>query len=200
MSEIKPLAEACERNRGPILEVLREHFADRRHVLEIGSGTGQHAVHFAAALPQLVWQTSDVDANLPGIRLWLEESGLPNLPPPITLDVTGVWPHTRFDAVFTANTLHIMGWPEVRTLFAALPGVLASDATLAVYGPFNYDGRYTSPSNASFDEWLKARSPQSGIRDFAAVDELARSIGFALVEDRPMPANNRTLIWRRITA
>lgn len=198
MSEIKPYAEACERNRGPILEVLRQHFADRHHVLEIGSGTGQHAVHFAAALPQLTWQTSEVGANLPGIRMWLEEAGLPNLPPPVALDVTGTWVDERFDAVFTANTLHIMGWPEVRTLFAALPRVLAGDAMLAVYGPFNYDGRFTSPSNASFDEWLKQRSPHSGIRDFAAVDGLARSIGFALVEDRPMPANNRTLIWRRI--
>ena len=200
MSETKPYAEACERNRNPILEVLREHFADRRHVLEIGSGTGQHAVHFAAALPQLTWQTSDVDSNLPGIRLWLEEAGLPNLPPPIVLDVTGAWPDQRFDAVFTANTLHIMGWPEVRTLFAALPKVLATDAVLAVYGPFNYDGRFTSPSNASFDEWLKHRLPESGIRDFAAVDELARSIGFALVVDQPMPANNRTLVWRRSAA
>src|SRR5579883_932898 len=128
---VKPYAEACERNRGPILEVLRDHFADRRHVLEIGSGTGQHAVHFAAALPQLIWQTSDVDSNLPGIRLWLEEAGLPNLPPPIALDVTGPWPDERFDAIFTANTLHIMSWPEVRDLFAALPQVLTADAVLA---------------------------------------------------------------------
>ena len=197
---MKPYADACERNREPILEVLREYFADRRHVLEIGSGTGQHAVHFAAALPQLTWQTSDVAANLAGIRLWLEDSALSNLPSPIALDVTGRWPEARFDAIFTANTLHIMGWPEVRMLFAALPEVLAPDAVLAVYGPFNYDGRFTSPSNASFDEWLKQRSPQSGIRDFAAVDELARSIGFALADDRAMPANNRTLVWRRAGA
>jgi cyclopropane fatty-acyl-phospholipid synthase-like methyltransferase len=166
-------------------------------VLEIGSGTGQHAVHFAAALPQLIWQTSDLEASLPGIRLWRDESGLPNLPQPIALDVTGRWPDERFDAVFTANTLHIMGWTEVRALFDALPAVLTGDAVLAVYGPFNYDGRFTSDSNAAFDSWLKQRSPRSGIRDFAAVDGLARSIGFALVEDRPMPANNRTLIWRR---
>ena len=197
MPEAKPYSDACERNRGPILEVLRDHFADRRRVLEIGSGTGQHAVHFAAALPQLTWQTSDVAANLSGIRLWLEESGLPNLPPPIALDVTDPWPETRFDAVFTANTLHIMSWPEVRALFAALPRALAADAKLAVYGPFNYDGRFTSPSNATFDAWLKQRAAHSGIRDFEAVDELARSIGFALVEDRAMPANNRTLLWRR---
>lgn len=197
---MKPYADACDRNREPILEVLRQHFADRRQVLEIGSGTGQHAVHFAAALPQATWQTSDVESNLPGIRMWLEESALSNLPPPVALDVTGRWPDTRFDAVFTANTLHIMGWAEVRALFAALPQVITPDAVLAVYGPFNYDGRFTSASNASFDEWLKQRSPHSGIRDFAAVDELAQSIGFALVEDRPMPANNRTLVWRRAAA
>lgn len=197
---MKPHADACDRNREPILEVLRRHFADRHRVLEIGSGTGQHAVHFAAALPQLTWQTSDCDPSLAGIRLWLEEAGLPNLPQPIALDVTGPWPDARFDAVFTANTLHIMGWAQVRELFAALPKVLTSDAILVVYGPFNYGGRFTSPSNAAFDEWLKQRSAQSGIRDFAAVDELARSIGFVLVEDRAMPANNRTLVWQRAVA
>ena len=195
-----PRSEACERNQGPILEVLRAHLADRRRVLEIGSGTGQHAVHFAAALPHLTWQAADLEAALPGIRLWLAQAALPNLPPPIALDVTGTWPDSRFDAVFTANTLHIMSWPQVQALFAALPAVLTADAVLAVYGPFNYDGRFTSPSNAAFDGWLKQRSADSGIRDFAAVDELARSIGFALVEDRPMPANNRTLLWRRAGA
>lgn len=194
---MKPYSDACERNREPILAVLLQHFADRRRVLEIGSGTGQHAVHFAAALPHLVWQTSELESNLPGIRQWLEDSNLPNLPPPIALDVTDAWPETRFDAVFTANTLHIMSWEHVRALFAALPKVLTGDAVLAVYGPFNYNGRFTSPSNASFDEWLKQRSPESGIRDFAALDELAHSIGFSLIEDRAMPANNRTLVWRR---
>jgi cyclopropane fatty-acyl-phospholipid synthase-like methyltransferase len=194
---MKPYSDACERNREPILAVLLQHFADRRRVLEIGSGTGQHAVYFAAALPHLVWQTSELETNLPGMRLWLDESNLPNLPPPNALDVTGAWPETRFDAVFTANTLHIMSWEHVRALFAALPKVLTGDAILAVYGPVNYNGRFTSPSNASFDEWLKQRSPESGIRDFAAIDELAHSIGFSLIEDRAMPANNRTLVWRR---
>ncbi len=200
MSDDKPRSEACERNREPILAVLRRHFADRRCVLEIGSGTGQHAVHFAAALPELTWQTSDREANLPGIRRWIAEAGLANLPPPLALDVSGRWPEARFDALFTANTLHIMAWEHVRALFAALPSVLAADAVLAVYGPFNYDGAFTSPSNAAFDAWLKQRSPESGIREFAAVDALARSSGFALVEDCPMPANNRTLIWRRAAA
>ena len=196
MAESKPYAEACERNREPILEVLQGHFADRSRVLEIGSGTGQHAVHFAAALPRLTWQTSDVDTNLPGIRLWLAEARLPNLPPPLSLDVCGAWPRARFDAIFTANTLHIMPWEAVRTVFDSLPDVLERDGVLIVYGPFNYDGTYTSPSNAAFDTWLRQRSARSGIRDFAAVDALAQANGFRLVEDRPMPANNRTLIWR----
>ena len=196
----KPFSPACERNREPILAALRPHFADRRRVLEIGSGTGQHAVHFAAALPQLVWQTSDRAEWLPGIRLWLAEAGLPNTPPPIGLDVGGPWPCGRFDAIFSANTLHIMGWPEVEALFAGLPAVLADDARLTIYGPFNYAGRFTSPSNAAFDASLKADDPKRGIRDFEAVDALARSIGFTLVEDLAMPANNRCLSWQRRSA
>ena len=197
MSQAKPQADACDRNRGPILEVLRRHFADRRHVLEIGSGTGQHAVYFAAALPQLLWQTSDLESGLPGIRLWLEEAQLANLPPPLALDVRGPWPEARIDAVFTANTLHIMSWQEVRALFSGLSHVLTEDGLLAVYGPFNYNGSFTSASNAAFDASLRRRSPVSGIRDFTAVDELARMIGLHLVEDCAMPANNRTLVWRR---
>ncbi|WP_374265569.1 DUF938 domain-containing protein [Zoogloea sp.] len=197
---LKPWSAACERNQEPILAVLREQFADRQRVLEVGSGTGQHAVHFAAALPQLSWQTSDRPEWLPGIRLWLAEAGLPNTPPPLTLDVTGPWPAEQFDAVFSANTLHIMGWPEVEALFAALPAVLAPDARLTIYGPFNYGGRFTSPSNAAFDAALRADDPKRGIRDFEAVDALARAIGLRLVEDRAMPANNRCLSWRRTPA
>ena len=194
---LKPWSAACERNREPILAVLREQFADRQRVLEVGSGTGQHAVHFAAALPLLVWQTSDRPEWLPGIRLWLAEAGLPNTPPPIELDVRGPWPGERFDAVFSANTLHIMGWPEVEALFAGLPAVLADDARLTIYGPFNYGGCFTSASNAAFDAGLRADDPKRGIRDFEAVDALARGIGFELVEDLAMPANNRCLSWRR---
>src|SRR5512139_2374874 len=120
----KPYAPACDRNRDPILAVLREHFADRRQVLEVGSGTGQHAVHFAAAMPWLTWQCADMADNLPGIRLWLDEAKLPNTPPPVELDVGGAWPPRRFDAVFSANTLHIMGWPEVEAFFAGIARVL----------------------------------------------------------------------------
>ena len=199
MSLIKPFAAASERNRGPILEVLREHFADRQRVLEIGSGSGQHAVHFAAALPQLVWQCSDRAEALPGMQLWLDEAALPNTPAPLVLDVSQPdWPAQTFDAVFTANTLHIMAWEQVQSLFARLPALLLPGALLAVYGPFNYDGAYTAPSNAEFDVWLKARDPRSAIRDFEAVDELATVAGLRLLADIGMPANNRCLIWQRL--
>ena len=194
----KPYAPACERNREPILAVLRECFADRRDVLEVGSGTGQHAVHFAAAMPWLSWQCSDRAEHLPGIRLWLDEAGLPNTPAPIELDVSGAWARRRFDAVFSANTLHIMGWPEVQQFFEGVDAVLATDGVLAAYGPFNYGGEYTSDSNREFDAWLKARDPRSGIRDFEAVDALAREIGLTLMDDVAMPANNRMLVWRRL--
>lgn len=193
----KPYAPACDRNREPILAVLAVCFADRRDVLEIGSGTGQHAVHFAAALPLLSWQCSDRAENLPGIRMWLDEAALPNTPAPIELDVNAAWPAHRYDAVFSANTLHIMGWPEVERLFAGLPSILAPDATVVVYGPFNVGGRHTSESNAAFDASLRARAPHQGLRDVGAVDALARRAGLALVEDRAMPANNRCLVWRR---
>lgn len=197
MSLHKPFSAASERNRDPILEVLRTHFADRRRVLEIGSGTGQHAVYFAAALPQLVWQCADRAENLPGIRLWLAEAALANTPPPVELDVNQPrWPDARYDAVFSANTLHIMSWAEVERLFARLPEILESDARFVVYGPFNYGGRHTSPSNAEFDRRLREQAVHMGIRDFEAVDALAREIGMQLMEDRAMPANNRCLVWQ----
>ena len=193
----KPHSPSCDRNREPILEVLREHFADRRQVLEIGSGTGQHAVFFAAALPHLIWQASDRRENLVGIQMWLTEAALPNTPPPLELDVNGAWPRQRFDAVFSANSLHIMGWAEVERLFSGLGNVLADDAKLVVYGPFNYSGQFTSESNAKFEVWLKERGAHQGIRDFEAVNALAEAIGLRLGEDRAMPANNRCLVWRR---
>lgn len=193
----KPYASACDRNRDPILAVLRERFADRRRVLEIGSGTGQHAVYFAAALPHLVWQTSEVAEQLPGLRLWLDEAALPNTPAPLALDVNDALPQGEFDAVFTANTLHIMGWAEVQRLFMLLPRVKSADALLTVYGPFNYQGRFTSASNAAFDASLRSGDARRGIRDFEAVDELAQASGLVLLEDRAMPANNRCITWQR---
>jgi len=193
----KPHSPSCDRNQEPILDVLRQHFSHARQILEIGSGTGQHAVFFAAAFPEATWQSSDVEENLPGIRLWLDEAALPNTPPPIVLDVNGPWPATRYDAAFTANSLHIMGWVEVQKLFAGLENALEPNAVFAVYGPFNYDGRFTSDSNRAFDGWLKQRSAVNGIRDFETMNALANAIGLTLVADHAMPANNRTLVWKR---
>ena len=196
----KPDAPACARNRDPILQVLRTHFARCRNVLEIGSGTGQHAVYFAAAMPWLEWQCSDRPEYLPGIDAWRVEAGLANTPAPLLLDVAiGPWPARRFDAVFTANSLHIMGWTEVEAFFAGLSGVLAEQDTLVVYGPFNRGGKFTSDSNRDFDTSLRARDPRMGIRDFEAVDALSNRIGLVLAEDVAMPANNRCLVWHRAT-
>ncbi len=193
----KPFSPACERNQDAILAVLRRQFADRTRVLEVGSGTGQHAVHFARALSQLTWQTSDVTANLPGIRQWLAEAQLPNAPAPLAFDINGTPPAGDYDAVFSANTLHIMGWDEVQRLFTLLPALSSADALLVIYGPFNYRGTFTSGSNAAFDASLRQADPKRGIRDVEAVDALAQAAGFTLADDRAMPANNRCLTWRR---
>ena len=193
----KPFSEACEQNKGPILAVIDPLFASARCVLEIGSGTGQHAVFFARALPHLVWQTSDVAENHPGIKAWLAEAGLPNVPPPLALDVRCAWPERRFDGVFSANTAHILSADEVAAMFRGVAGVLAPDGLFALYGPFNYGGRYTSESNARFDQWLKARDPRSGIKDFDWLKVLAEQDGLTFVADHEMPVNNRTLVWRR---
>jgi SAM-dependent methyltransferase len=197
-----PDAPATTRNREPILAVLREHFASRRRVLEIGSGTGQHAVYFAAALPQLQWQTSDLAENHPIIQAWIDASAQANVLPPLALDVARAdgWPAQCFDAVFSANTLHIMAWPQVQALFAQLPRVLAEDATVVIYGPFNVGGRFTSASNEAFDAQLRADDPQRGLRDLEAVQALAAGAGLAFVADLEMPANNRCLVWRTAMA
>lgn len=193
----KPHAPATDRNREPILQVLREVFSDRRRVLEIGSGSGQHAVYFAQALPGLRWQTSDVAGNLPGIRQWLAEAGLNNTPEPLALDLRQAWPAVEFDAVFSANTFHIMGWTEVERLFSELAVHMPPAGLLTVYGPFNYGGKFTSDSNARFDASLRAGNPASGLRDFEAVHALAVRAGLGLREDRAMPANNRCISWQR---
>lgn len=196
---MKPYAESCEQNRDPILAVLREVFANRRRVLEIASGTGQHAVYFGGALPHLTWQTSELPENHAGIRAWLDEAGLPNVLPPLALDVNDTaWPLEPVDAVFNANTVHIVAWPAVERMFAGIGRVLAPDGCLCLYGPYNYGGTYTSESNARFDAWLKARDPHSGVRDFEAIDRLASEQGLALMRDIAMPANNRTLVWRKV--
>jgi cyclopropane fatty-acyl-phospholipid synthase-like methyltransferase len=194
---MKPFAESCEENKQPILEILIKEFAETRHVLEIGSGTGQHAVFFSRALPHLTWQTSDVSDNHPGIQVWLDDDGTDNARTPLNLDVTqDNWPDQKFDGVFSANTVHIMSWPEVENMFAGIGRVLSPGGRFCLYGPFNYDGLYTSESNANFDRWLKTRNPNSGIRDVADLNQLAEKAGLKLVRDYEMPANNRILVWQ----
>lgn len=194
-----PFSPACERNREPILSVLREHLSAASSVLEIGGGTGQHAEYFAAHLPHLLWQSSDRADYLPGLAARIRYAALRNLLAPFELDVArrALWPVLRFDAAYSANTLHIMGWPEVEQFFQLVGTVLEAEATLIVYGPFNYDGRFSSDSNAAFDAQLRADDPKRGIRDFEAVDALAQAQGFKRVADIAMPANNRCLVWRR---
>ena len=194
----KPYAEACDRNRDSILAVIAPLLAKSRAVLEIGSGTGQHAVFFAEMMPHLLWHTSDRDENHAGIRLWIEEARLANIRPPIDLDVMRrPWPEVGVDAVFSANTAHIMHWPEVEALFAGVAELLPENGFFLLYGPFNYQGSYTSDSNERFDAWLKARDPLSGIRDFEALDCLAGRGGLRLIGDFAMPANNRILFWQK---
>ena len=196
----KPFSDACERNREPILAVLRDDFSHVQQVLEIGSGTGQHAVYFAQHLPYLTWQTSDVAEHHAGINAWIADSGLSNVKAPLALDVRQrPWPVSGIDAVYTANTLHIMDYACVEAFFAGVARVLPAGGVLAVYGPFNYGGKFTSASNAQFDAMLRARGVGSALRDFEAINELAGGIGLALVRDVAMPANNRMLVWRRET-
>ena len=194
----KPYAAACDENRDPILEVLKILLPRPARVLEIGSGTGQHAVHFARHLPQLTWLTSDRREYHPGIRLWLDEAALDNLRGPVELDVArDPWPADAFDAIYSANTAHIMHWHEVVALFAGAGRVLIPGGLFVLYGPFNYGNRYTSESNARFDRSLRARDPESGIRNFEALDALASTNRMTLHRDVSMPANNRTLCWRK---
>jgi cyclopropane fatty-acyl-phospholipid synthase-like methyltransferase len=195
---IKPYSEACERNREPILSAIRPVLSDCRAVLEIGSGTGQHAVFFAASMPHLLWYPSDRQEYHAGIELWLAEAGLANVRMPLLLDVGyAVWPEVDVDAVFSANTAHIMHWHEVEALFAGIGRLLPEQGVFLLYGPFNYRQTYTSKSNERFDGWLKARDPLSGIRGFEDVDRLARQAGMVLREDFAMPANNRLLFWQK---
>ena len=194
---MKSFSEACERNRDPILGVLQRVFGDRRRVLEIGSGTGQHAAYFAPRLSHLIWQPSDVPENLPGIRLWREEAQAPGLLEPIELDVDRAFPAVEADAVFSANTCHIMSWPQVERMFAGVGSLLPKGGVFALYGPFNYGGQPTSPSNAAFDASLRRRDPASGLRDAQAIVALAARHEMNLEEDISMPANNRLLLFRR---
>ncbi len=195
---MKPYSESCVQNRDPILSVIEPLFRNRKNVLEIGSGTGQHAVYFAARMPHLTWHTTDLAENHAAIRAWLDEAALPNTTGPVSLDVLDrPWSIPEADAVFSANTTHIMHWNSVVALFEGVGKLLANEGLFCLYGPFNYGGEYTSESNAQFDEWLHERDPLSGIRDFDDLDRLATQARMRLEHDYAMPANNRILCWRK---
>jgi len=194
----KPFNESAEQNKHPIADLLTELFRDRKRVLEIASGTGQHAVYFAKRLPHLVWQPSDLAENLLGIRAWVEDASLFNVKMPLALDVErGPWPALDVDAVFSANSVHIMSMRAVEAMVKGVGELLKEGGLFALYGAFNYDGNFTSDSNRLFDEWLRSYDPLSGVRDFEAIDALAREAGLDFVDDHAMPANNRLLVWRK---
>lgn len=194
----KPFSQACENNKQPILNVLQSVFTQPCELLEIGSGTGQHAVFLAAHLPHISWQPTEMEQNIPGLQRWIDEAKLNNLKQPITLSVADrPWPQTSCEAVFTANTLHIMSWSMVEVFFTRLGEYLQPAGIFCSYGPFNKKGEYTSASNAQFDQWLHDRDSDSGIRDLEALIELANKNGISLIEDISMPANNQCLIWKK---
>lgn len=192
---------AAERNREPVGARLLPLIEGARTVLEVGAGSGQHAVAFSGALRDGAWLATETPAALEGLRRNLARHG-PHMPEPRALDVQDApWdvpcPDPGFDAVYTANTLHIMGWPEVRAFVQGAAGVLGPGGLLVVYGPMRYGGAFTAESNAAFDAWLRERDPASGIRDFEAVHEQARAQGLRLCHDFAMPANNQLLVWQR---
>lgn len=194
----KPFSQACVNNADPILAVISKVFADTETVLEIGSGTGQHAVYFASAMPWLTWQPSDLTAQHAGIAAWIADSDVSNVLPPLYLDVDmEAWPVLNVGAVFSANTAHILHWDSVRSLIRGASNVLKKGGFLTLYGPFNYNKNYTSESNREFDRWLKSRDAASGIRDFEDVRRIAELERLLFMNDYDMPANNRLLVWRK---
>jgi len=192
-------SQAAENNKSHIGDLLVGTFAPCRHVLEIASGTGQHAVHMGIVLPDTIWQTSDLIENHSTIIARLEREAGENVRMPLELDVAqDPWPVDKVDGIFAANAVHIMSWQHVEQLFFGAGQVLSNKGILALYGPYKYDGKFTTESNARFEQWLKDRDPESGIRDFEAVDALAKDAGLSLVADHAMPANNQLLIWQRV--
>jgi cyclopropane fatty-acyl-phospholipid synthase-like methyltransferase len=194
----RPFSEYAERNGGPILDVLRNEFSMCTTILEIGSGTGQHAVRFARQMPQLCWQTSDLDENHEGIGAWVRESKLINLLPPLSLDVlTAEVPEASYDGVFSANTAHIMSFDAVVKMVALVGNALADDGAFCLYGPFRQDGEFNTASNAAFNENLRSRNPDMGIRAIESLDELGTKHGLSRVRLYAMPANNHIAVWRK---
>ena len=195
---MKPFSDACEENKRPIIDVLKNYFSGTPDVLEIGSGTGQHAVHFAEHLPDTLWHCSDVACYHNGIRAWLQDYSGTNIKGPYELDVSQTeWPIPSVAGVFSANTTHIMSWLNVQQLFAGVGTILNAQGYFCLYGPFNYQGQYTSDSNANFDRYLQQRDPLSGLRDFDELQKLAIAAGLSFVHDHEMPVNNRILVWQK---
>ncbi|MBF0658175.1 DUF938 domain-containing protein [Psychrobacter sp. NG25] len=198
-----PFSQACENNKQPILEVLQTELQGFNYVLEIGSGTGQHSVHFAPNLPELQWQTSDVISNHRHIIAWHHAYPAPNLYAPLAFDLsTDAVPvnsqlNLSYDAMFTANTLHIISWALVERLFALAGDALPTDGKLIVYGPFNEEGKYTSEGNQRFDAMLRAGNPDSGIRHKEDIVSLASEHHLQLNNTYAMPANNQLLVFRK---
>lgn len=200
---MKPYSGACDQNRGPILTVLKtllttEQQRDGPTVLEVGTGTGQHAVYFAEALPGVTWQCSDQQQYHQGIMMWLDEAKLPNLLPPFSLNVSeNGWPQQQFDLIYSANVMHIMHWQNVVDLFTQGAKCIKPNGLMVCYGPFNFDDQYTSTSNAQFDQSLRMRDPESGIRNFEDIEKLAKEAGLIFLYNYEMPANNRLLVWQK---
>lgn len=199
MTSLLPFSDACERNKDPILDAMRPYLESVQNVLEIGSGTGQHALHIAQACPHLFWQPTDQACYLEGLTAQFDARGLNNINTPQELDVTqAVWfsESQKFDLIYTSNTLHIMSWSMVESFFSGLYQVAKSNTLLVVYGPFTFDDRPTSPSNEAFDASLRARGVGSALRDFVRVDALAANVGFKHLSTRALPANNFCITWQ----
>ncbi len=194
---MKQYSAACDQNKDPILKVIKPLLLNAKSVLEVGSGTGQHCVYFAKELPHLTWQASDQSKYLPSVSAWIDDAKLANTPKALKLNVDLDWPEDKYQAIYSANTVHIMSWEMVLNFFKGVGQVLDKGGVFILYGPFNYQGQYTSQSNANFDLLLKDNNPLSAIRDFEALNQLAQKVGLSLVNDFAMPANNRILCWEK---
>lgn len=188
-------SSACERNKDPILAYLRQWLKSGDHVLEIGSGSAQHAQYFTQAISGLTWQCSECPEALADLAACLDGRLSEVLLPALSLDVNAAWPEELYQAVFTANTLHIMDWPSVLSFLAAAPDRLEVGGHLIVYGPFKYADRYTSASNLEFDQWLRQRDEHSGIRDLQEISRILLNKGMVQLDDVDMPVNNQLLRW-----
>jgi cyclopropane fatty-acyl-phospholipid synthase-like methyltransferase len=195
----KPYSESCEQNKVAILSTIQPYLFDGATILEVGSGTGQHAVYFASNNPQIVWQPSDRAEYLQGIDAWITDDSYPNIKSVIELDVLKLWPYESYDLLFTANSFHIMGNEAVKICLQKASSCLKVNGFLIVYGPFKYNKQFTSTSNERFDGMLKAQDPNSGIKDIEWVCDIASRAGLHFIDDIEMPANNRILIWKQET-